>query len=86
MSWDRGSDLMHEVIKTLKTHVDDNDLRLSIYEEIANAFWEMDCDTLDECVESDPLFQSALEHIGFTDDVEALGDEDELSADGVDWD
>ena len=70
MSFARGSEVMDSVIKVILEHVEDFDVRVLIYEEVANTIWEMDGDTLDECLDKDDAYNKALENIGYLDEEE----------------
>lgn len=63
MGWASGSMLMSEIIATLKSKVDDEDLRAEIYAEIITAFEDYDADTLDECLDEDEAFNEAYNEI-----------------------
>lgn len=79
MGFNRGSELMDSVIKVVQEHVEDFDVRVLIYEEIANTIWEMDGDTLDECLSKDGAYDAALNNIGYLDEDEE--DEDDYLKD-----
>lgn len=53
MGWSGGSELMNEVIDTLKRHVPDPEQRAKVYNELIGAFEDADCDTLYECYDAD---------------------------------
>ena len=60
MGWNRGSDLMDSIIRSLKYHVINPSVRKEIYKEIIEAFEDHDWDTQDECLGVDEAFDSAL--------------------------
>lgn len=64
MGWASGSMLLTSIIETLKTHVD-AETRAILYPEIVNAFEDADCDTLDECMTIDPVFDEYLKESGW---------------------
>ena len=71
MGFASGSEVMDTVIAAIQEHVDDDNIRVKMYEQIAEAFWGvMDCDTLDECMGVDPAYDKALENIGFLEKEE----------------
>ena len=65
MGWSSGSSLLCDIIETIKTHVDDKEIRAAIYAELVSAFEDRDCDTLDECMTIDSVFDEYLKENGF---------------------
>lgn len=78
MGWASGSLLMTDIITAVSSIVDDDDTRKELYIQFIEAFEEYDCDTLDECIGEDDMFDSAYREI-YADEVE---EEDVLE----DWD
>lgn len=58
MSWSSGSSLMDEVIIALRP-VKDAKVRKAVYTPLIEAFEDMDCDTLSECLRNDSAFDEA---------------------------
>lgn len=56
MSWKAGSKLFDGIIETLNNCDVEDDTRKLIYEELITLFEDQDCDTLDECVGEDKVF------------------------------
>lgn len=56
MGWSSGSGLAHDLIVTIKKNVKDKDTRRKIYVVLIDSFENYDCDTLNECVGIDPVF------------------------------
>jgi hypothetical protein len=63
MGWGSGSDLMADIIVTIKKHVNDEDVRESIYKEIIDSFECHDWDTQEECVGEDNAYDNALKKL-----------------------
>ena len=60
MGWAGGSHLMREIIDVLnEVGVEDSQKR-TIYTKLIEAFQNEDCDTLDECLGEDKVFDEAL--------------------------
>ena len=60
MGWASGSSLFSDIIETIQFHVPDEDTRGNMYVELISAFEAADCDTLDECLGEDPVFDSVF--------------------------
>jgi hypothetical protein len=60
MGWGSGSQVMGELIDSLKRHVPDDEAREAVYVDMINALQDMDCDTLQECEGEDEAFDNAL--------------------------
>lgn len=60
MGWASGSTLCGHIIETVQFHVPDAETRGNMYVEIISAFEAADCDTLDECMGVDPVFDEQL--------------------------
>jgi hypothetical protein len=56
MGWSSGSRLAAELIEAAKITINDEDEREAFYEQLIAAFEDEDCDTLDECVGHDDVF------------------------------
>jgi len=64
MGWTSGSDLMADIINSLKRHLPNNPkLRQKIYVDLIVAFEDSDWDTQDDCYGQDPAFDLALKGI-----------------------
>jgi hypothetical protein len=62
MGWASGSSLMCEVIEAAKRELDcGGKSKIAFYRAVIRAFEAEDCDTLDECIGVDRLFDKALE-------------------------
>jgi len=71
MGWAGGSDLMTTIILSAKDNFPDVDDRQEFYIPIIEAFQAEDCDTLKECMGSDPAWDEAFREIApeeFDDD------------------
>lgn len=56
MGWSKGSGIFDEIIDCLvETEIDD-DQREIIYNKLVEVFIDYDCDTLDECIGKDDVF------------------------------
>lgn len=62
MSWSSGSELMDNVIDAMQA-VKDAKVRKTVYASLIEAFEDMDCDTLYECRDSDPVFAEAYREL-----------------------
>jgi hypothetical protein len=75
MGWASGSGLFSDVIRILQKSVKEESVRKKIYKELISAFEDMDCDTLDECVEKDNAFDDVWEWLHpddeYTDEEDA---------------
>lgn len=56
MGWGSGSRLLCEVINIVYNYVENEDIRSYIYEDLIPAFADMDCDTIQECIGIDAIF------------------------------
>jgi hypothetical protein len=63
MGWASGSRLASELIGAAKATITNEDERSWFYEQMIYAFEEADCDTLDECLGSDDVFDEVWEEI-----------------------
>ena len=63
MSWSRGSELFEEFINILKEQVLDENIRIEIYKQLIPVFEDLDCDTLDECIGKDDIFDEVYKDI-----------------------
>jgi len=73
MGWSSGSSLFSDVAEIIAENVVDDNVRKLIYMGLINAFQNYDCDTLDECMDIDPVLDTLLEAMVSADDE----DEDE---------
>jgi len=62
MSWSEGSEIMDMIIKAIKEKIDSEDKEV-IYRDFIQYFEDNDCDTLEECLGEDPVFDRAYEEI-----------------------
>lgn len=60
MGWGSGSRLADRLIEAAKIAISDEDERSEFYAHMIDAFEDADCDTLDECMGSDPIFDRLL--------------------------
>lgn len=60
MGWASGSRLADRLIEAAKIAISDEDERSEFYAHMINAFEDADCDTLDECMGADPIFDRLL--------------------------
>ena len=58
MGWGSGSRLATRLIEAAKDTISDNIERECFYDLMIDAFEDADCDTLDECLEVDPVFDA----------------------------
>jgi hypothetical protein len=56
MGWASGSRLASELIVAAKSIISNEDERKEFYEELIYSFEGADCDTLDECIGVDEVF------------------------------
>lgn len=56
MGWASGSRLFGDVIKAIQPRVPDRAVRKAIYQDLMEAFEDMDWDTLDECLGKDEVY------------------------------
>jgi|SanBayMetagenome_1026888.scaffolds.fasta_scaffold132677_2 hypothetical protein len=61
MGWSSGTRLLSDIIDTVQKYVDDEDIRVEIYKEIADSFESADCDELSECLGTDDAFDRMME-------------------------
>ena len=72
MGWSSGSSLFSDVAEIIAENVVDDNVRKLIYMRLIESFQNYDCDTLDECIDIDPVLDKLLE---------ALVEEDEEDED-----
>ncbi len=77
MSWSRGSGIFTEIIEALNDADVDDSQREKIYTSLIEIFEDFDCDTLDECLGDDPVFDRVFKQSTAEEEIE---DEEE------DWD
>ncbi len=71
MSWASGSKVLSEIIEAVDRHVLDDSDKMSLYKDLILIFEEYDCDTIDECLEIDSMFDEVYsEYIGDEDSEE----------------
>lgn len=68
MGWSSGSSLFGEVMEIIKNSVVDDAIRREIYEGMIPAFEDCDCDTLDECLDIDPVFDKIYKEMYHVED------------------
>jgi len=61
MGWGSGSRLAMRLIKAAKETISNEEERVNFYDEMIDAFEDADCDTLDECLGDDPVFDKHWE-------------------------
>jgi hypothetical protein len=61
MAWAAGTRLFDALIETLLTNVPEDDIRKEIYLFMIDAFTDMDWDCQDECIGSDPVYDSIVD-------------------------
>lgn len=82
MSWARGSQIMTEIIETLMdTLSDDDNSRAEAYSALIDIFEDHDCDTLDECLNIDEVFDDVYREKHPEEDEVDLSEEER-----DDWD
>jgi hypothetical protein len=60
VGWSTGSIIMQRIVEEAKSAIPDKKVRLAFYKHVIHAFQMEDCDTLDECVGADSIFDKAL--------------------------
>jgi len=58
MGWGSGSRLATRLIEVAKDTISNEEERVNFYDAMIDAFEDADCDTLDECLEVDPVFDA----------------------------
>jgi hypothetical protein len=76
MGWASGSRLASELIDAAKATITNEVERTSFYEQMIYAFEDADCDTMDECVGRDEVFDEVWEELYPSDDYSDLDEED----------
>lgn len=76
MGWCGGGELMEKCVAAIQANVSDDEARYRIYVDMVNAFEEEDCDTLYECMGTDPAFDRAFKEVGNYEEEEYDPDED----------
>ena len=77
MGWGSGSRLASGLIEAAKETISSDIERESFYEQLIELFQDFDCDTLDESVGHDPVFDELWEKLYPSDDYDDWGDDDE---------
>jgi hypothetical protein len=75
MGWSSGSALFGDVAEVIAENVVDDNIRKLIYMGLIDAFQNYDCDTLDECMDIDPVLDTLLEAMVSADDEDEEDDE-----------
>lgn len=60
MGWASGSSLFSDIIDAVVECEIDDETRKMLYEKLIPTFEDEDCDTLDECVGKDSMFDSVF--------------------------
>jgi len=76
MGWASGSRLASELIDAAKATITNEVERTSFYEQMIYAFEDADCDTMDECVGRDEVFDEVWEELYPSDNYSDLDEED----------
>jgi hypothetical protein len=79
MSWSSGSLIFRDLINALNDAEVDDSVRSQIYEAMIQTFEDYDCDTLDECLGKDKIFDEVYKELNpeyFEDDEDYFEDED----------
>lgn len=63
MGWASGSRLASELIDVAKVTITNEVERAAFYEKMIYVFEDSDCDTLDECVGNDDVFDEVWEEL-----------------------
>ena len=78
MGWSSGSSLFSDIIDAVVECEIDDETRKMLYEKLIPVFEDEDCDTLDECVGKDSMFDSVFHTLYPTDnDDDFLNFDDE---------
>ena len=56
MSWARGSMILTDIVSVISENVTSDDAKYQIYDQLIDIFESADCDTIDECLEIDDVF------------------------------
>ena len=56
MSWASGSRLASRLIEAAEQTIGNEEERVNFYDAMIDAYEDADCDTLDECMDIDPVF------------------------------
>lgn len=62
-SWPEGTDLLEEVIKTIKDEVRDVETRTKIHENLIALWVDNDCLNVEECLGIDAAFDKAYDNV-----------------------
>jgi hypothetical protein len=76
MGWASGSRLAGELISAANMIISSESEREKFFEELIRLFEDYDCDTLDECVGIDPVFDELWNDMHPQDDYYEDDDED----------
>jgi hypothetical protein len=76
MGWASGSRFAIELIDAAKVTVTNEVERAAFYEKMIYVFEDADCDTLDECVGNDDVFDEVWNELYPSDDYSDLEEED----------
>lgn len=70
MGWASGSDVAKKIITSGVVRKMRRKNRLEFYRVLIEALEDQDCDTLQECIDLDPVFEEAYEEMQPLDDYE----------------
>lgn len=77
MGWARGSEILTEIIESVKSIVTDHEDRETLYRQFIEIFENNDADTLDECLGIDRTFDKVYKEYFEEYDQEYDTDEDD---------
>jgi hypothetical protein len=77
MGWASGSRLAGDLIALAKETISSKVEREEFYEGMIEHFEDSDCDTLDECVGIDPVFDDVWETLYPSDEIDMEDNEDD---------
>lgn len=78
MAWRNGSIIFSELIDVVQNVVKDDDARALIYNKMLEVFVDEDCDTLDECLGIDTIFDECYVEFFPGIDLGDVEDEDDI--------
>lgn len=76
MGWGSGSRLAGELVIIAKDVISDETERESFYEQMIASFEDFDCDTLDECLGIDVVYDDVWNRL-YPDDEDVYWEEDD---------
>jgi hypothetical protein len=78
MGWASGSRLVSQLIESAKDTISNTSERSYFYEQMIEIFEEFDCDTMDECVGVDTIFDEVWEKYHPSDDYGEWNEDDDM--------